>query len=285
MIHYFDVDIATEYGIEEAIVIQNFAFWISKSAANNTNLHEGRYWTYTTIAGISSLFPEIKKARYIVDELVGNGILLKGNFNKTPMDKTCWYAFTDKGLELISRYNILAQSICQNWQMHLPKLANGFAKIGKCNTNISTIIDNNTDNKEIYDNSSLCSELSYTEKVKINDVDDESPENDFERFWHLYDKKVERTKCERLWAKLKKEDKEKIFERLPAYIQSTPDKQYRKNPSTYLNPNEKRWLDEIIPRNINNNDYGRTIKYEHQEHNSGDERNVERERDYTAFSF
>ena len=169
--------------------------------------------------------------------------------------------------------------------MQSAKSPNASGKIAKCIYNSTNTDNNNTDNKEIYNNSSLCSELSYTEKVKKNDVDDESPENDFERFWHLYDKKVERTKCERLWAKLKKEDKEKIFERLPAYIQSTPDKQYRKNPSTYLNPNEKRWLDEIIPRNINNNDYGRTNKYEHQEHNSGDERNVERERDYTAFSF
>ena len=67
--------------------------------------------------------------------------------------------------------------------------------------------------------------------------------DDFENFWSLYGKKRDRKRCMQRWKKLKQSDKDKIFETLPAYIASTPDVQFRKNPSTYLN-NES-WNDEI----------------------------------------
>lgn len=68
----------------------------------------------------------------------------------------------------------------------------------------------------------------------------------FSRFWDLFDKKVERAKCEKKWAKISDADKEKIFEHVPKYVKSQPEKQYRKNPLTYLNG--ECWNDEIIPR-------------------------------------
>ena len=73
---------------------------------------------------------------------------------------------------------------------------------------------------------------------------------DFEKFWTQYDKKQDRKKCFAKWKRLSQSDKEKIFETLPAYIASTPDKQFRKNPLTYLNG--EAWNDEILnPSNSN----------------------------------
>lgn len=66
----------------------------------------------------------------------------------------------------------------------------------------------------------------------------------FEKFWNLYDKKKDKDKCFTKWKKISKKDRVSIFEALPAYLSSTPDKQYRKNPLTYLNG--KGWNDEII---------------------------------------
>lgn len=66
----------------------------------------------------------------------------------------------------------------------------------------------------------------------------------FEDFWKLYSKSVGKEKCEKIWLKLKEPEKALIMETLPKYIQSTPDKQYRKNPQTYLNG--KCWNDEIV---------------------------------------
>lgn len=72
-----------------------------------------------------------------------------------------------------------------------------------------------------------------------------SNEYDFDLFWELYDKKVgDKNKIASKYNKLRTEDKQAIFLHVPKYIQSQPDKKYRKNPETYLN--NKSWLDEII---------------------------------------
>ena len=42
MNHSFNVEIAKQYGIEKAILLENFFFWVAKNKANNKNIHEGR---------------------------------------------------------------------------------------------------------------------------------------------------------------------------------------------------------------------------------------------------
>jgi len=69
----------------------------------------------------------------------------------------------------------------------------------------------------------------------------------FDDFWNLYDKKIDRPKSLLKWNKLNQEQKEKIINYLPNYIKSTPEKGFRKNPTTFLN-NES-WNDEIIKDN------------------------------------
>lgn len=65
----------------------------------------------------------------------------------------------------------------------------------------------------------------------------------FGEFWDLYGKKVDSKKCEAKFEKLTKAEIEMLFRKLPDYIKSTPDKQFRKNPLTWLNG--KCWNDEI----------------------------------------
>lgn len=67
----------------------------------------------------------------------------------------------------------------------------------------------------------------------------------FDSFWDLYDKKIgDKRKIEPKWNKLSDNDKKAIMDYIPKYIQSQPDKQYRKNPETFLN--NQGWKDEII---------------------------------------
>jgi hypothetical protein len=66
----------------------------------------------------------------------------------------------------------------------------------------------------------------------------------FEDFWNLYDKKV--GNCEKIsakWKALTDTERNAIMEYLPKYKQAKPDKQYRKNPETFLN--NKSWNDEL----------------------------------------
>ncbi len=114
-------------------------------------------------------------------------------------------------------------------------------------------------------------------------------EETFEIFWELYDKKVGKEQCRKIWYRLPKKARKEILDRTPAYIAATPDKQYRKNPQTYLNPNNKHWLDEIIPQEHENNRNtdadGNSVK--HIGNNKRDEAVVgsERKRDYSMFEF
>ena len=68
----------------------------------------------------------------------------------------------------------------------------------------------------------------------------------FESIWKLYGKKGNRKTSITKWSKLPKETQDLIFKKVPAYIESTPDKQYRKNFETYLN--QESWNDEIIKK-------------------------------------
>lgn len=67
----------------------------------------------------------------------------------------------------------------------------------------------------------------------------------FEQFWALYDKKVGNQKeLKKKWEDLSLKNQEKVLSHIPKYKLAQPDKQYRKNPKSYLN--QKSWEDEII---------------------------------------
>jgi predicted Fe-S protein YdhL (DUF1289 family) len=80
------------------------------------------------------------------------------------------------------------------------------------------------------------------EETKAKEEEETKPR--FADFWDKYDKKIDRPKAEKSWKKIKQKEREKIMIHLDHYIQSTPDKKYRKNAGTYLN--QKGWENEII---------------------------------------
>jgi len=91
-----------------------------------------------------------------------------------------------------------------------------------------------TDSKQTYTNNKDKEEIKKDKEINIP----------FDQFWSSYDKKIERDKCERKWNALKDEERTLIMAYIPKYKKSQPDKQYRKNPDTFLN--NKSWLDEIV---------------------------------------
>jgi len=96
------------------------------------------------------------------------------------------------------------------------------------------------------DNQALNVDNQNQSKVKESKVK-EKKEKLFTKFWDLYSKKVDTKKAKMKFLKLSQQDIDKIFKTLPWYIKQTPDKQYRKNPCTYLNNHS--WNDEIdIPK-------------------------------------
>ena len=97
-------------------------------------------------------------------------------------------------------------------------------------------IKSQADDNEIATDKNVIIKECKNDKELVNDR--------FAEFWDLYGKKTDSSKCKAKFARLTKTEIELLFEKLPAYIKSTPDKQYRKNPITWLNG--KCWNDEIM---------------------------------------
>jgi hypothetical protein len=73
----------------------------------------------------------------------------------------------------------------------------------------------------------------------------EAEEDAFSDFWQAYGKKEDKHKCQQRWQALTPADRLAALAHVPAYVASTPEKRYRKNPLTYLNG--RCWLDEETP--------------------------------------
>ena len=133
MKHFFDVEIAKQLGINSAILLENLYFWIKKNEANKKHHYDGKYWTYNSVEAFTKLFPYFTydSIRYSLEKLEKAGYIITGNYNQMPMDKTKWYALTEK-----------AYSLIENSQMDL-----GFFPDGKGNNPIA-IPDNKTDKEK-----------------------------------------------------------------------------------------------------------------------------------------
>ena len=96
MNHSFNVEIAQQFGIEKAILLENFYFWIVKNRANKKNYHNGKYYTYNTSEAFEKLFPYMKARRIaqLLREMEHeDGLLLSGQFGN--YDRTKSYTLTD----------------------------------------------------------------------------------------------------------------------------------------------------------------------------------------------
>lgn len=99
MQHAFDTEIANAYGISAAIIFNHLVFWIQKNEANNEHYHDGTYWTYNSRKAYKMLFPYMgeRQIKSAFATLINNGLVKTGNYNRVAMDRTLWYALTEKG--------------------------------------------------------------------------------------------------------------------------------------------------------------------------------------------
>lgn len=134
MEHHFCVEVAVEYGVLEAVLLNNFWYWIQKNEANDKNYHDGHYWTYNSARAFHKLFPYAseRKIRNALKHLEDEGLIITGNYNSSAYDRTTWYALTENAI-----------SILQNRQMEVTKPSNGSAE------NVTPIPNNKTNNKQI----------------------------------------------------------------------------------------------------------------------------------------
>lgn len=118
MRYMFNIALAKKYGLDEAVFLENLIFWVIRNRANGKNFFDGRTWTYNSVRAFKELFSfwSTQQLRRVLDSLLKQGVIVKGNYNQNPYDRTLWYALADEDT-LIKEYG----------QIDLPKPTNGVA--------------------------------------------------------------------------------------------------------------------------------------------------------------
>ncbi len=99
MQHSFNVAVAQKVGVQAAILLNNFWFWVEKNRANNKNYYDGHYWTYNSKNAFAKLFPYMtaRQIDYAIKKLVDEKLIITGNYNEEKRDRTLWYSITKTG--------------------------------------------------------------------------------------------------------------------------------------------------------------------------------------------
>lgn len=220
MKHIFDVDIAKQYGVNAAILLENISYWIKQNEANETNFYDGYYWTFNSRRAYRELFPYMSERQIntAFEKLISDGLIITGNYNKVAYDRTLWYALTQKG-KCILHFDI----------MENVNLSNGNCENERPIPNINT-------------------GLNSFENTNKNNA-----EKDFETLWKLYPRKEGRTKAFNAYKKALKKGVtfETIKQGIEAYCKqieaNKTEKAYIKHGSTWFNG--ECWNDEYISGN------------------------------------
>jgi len=146
--HMFDVDIATQYGVNAAIILNNLYFWCEHNRVNGKYFFDGLYWTYNSNKAMQELFPYMsgRQIDTAIQKLVDAGIVVKGHYSANKYDRTMWYALTSTGFSIMQKCKIDTKEKSNR------KSGNGKSTITDINTDINTninnvIVDDDNDNE------------------------------------------------------------------------------------------------------------------------------------------
>lgn len=110
MFYYFDIDVATEFGMAAAVLFQNIAFWVRHNEANKRQIHyhNNKYWSYNSMNAFSELFPFLTDyaIRKALKDLEDAGLIISDDFNDKPFDRTKWYSIGPLGEEIVKAQSV-----------------------------------------------------------------------------------------------------------------------------------------------------------------------------------
>lgn len=133
--HTFNVDLASDIGLNQALLLQHLYYWHQINEKKEHNIHDGRVWTYNTVSGFAEIFPYLtsRQVGYAFKKLEEMGYIITGNYNKAAFDQTKWYSLEKKALDLFVKCNL--QNVKCNKQ-----------NVKSKKQNVNAIPDSNTDN-------------------------------------------------------------------------------------------------------------------------------------------
>lgn len=104
--HSFDVEIATQYGVDEAIVIGHFAHYIEHHAANDTNCFDGYYWTYDSAKSLAEKLPywSSNKIQKLIKRMEEKELIVSGDFSADRFKRPKYYRLGDMFDQRVASY-------------------------------------------------------------------------------------------------------------------------------------------------------------------------------------
>ena len=115
--HSFNVQLATEIGLEECIILQHFYYWHKINCENENMVIDDKVWFFTSRRNIQSVFPYLseQKIKTCLLRLEEKGYILKENKNANKIVKANWYALTEKSLAIFGEINQPLVKTTNDW--------------------------------------------------------------------------------------------------------------------------------------------------------------------------
>ena len=91
--HAYNVGIAVDFGIPAALLYHDIDYWCTVNAAQEYAIHDGCTWMFQSVDGFHERFPELapNAIRSALRRLEDAGLIIVGNYNRLPIDRTKWY--------------------------------------------------------------------------------------------------------------------------------------------------------------------------------------------------
>lgn len=171
--HAFDVGIAKVVGLNAAVVFNHILYWLRINARKkDAEKHDGKYWMYETQKQMADFFEYLSEDDVCraIKKLLDEGLIIKGNFNKTPFDKTSWYTIEDQ--DLIINESEIQKSFTKprNRGIAPAKSRNHDRDFAECYNNVQ---EENTEKKHHHkgdDDSSSKQQTTYPEQIDPGDL-------------------------------------------------------------------------------------------------------------------
>jgi len=103
--HSFDTGVASEVGVNAAIVYNHILYWLRHNFIEGKNFEQEKTWMYNSFEKMSGYMPYFTKdqVRRSVEDLVKSGLVIKSSFNKSKFDHTSWYSVPDQSIISVSK--------------------------------------------------------------------------------------------------------------------------------------------------------------------------------------
>ena len=96
--HSFNTAVAEDFGVEKAMILEHFVFWVRKNYANRKNIYkDGKAYTYNSAEAFAEIFTYFKarKIAELLRQMEADGLIQSIQIHGTDRKKS--YTVSDKG--------------------------------------------------------------------------------------------------------------------------------------------------------------------------------------------